>query len=60
MKDQKRVLKLDDFLRRLLINCPNKARTLFSSEEKPIEDVDDLRIRAVKEKTKKIEYGDKR
>lgn len=54
MREQKRILELTDFQWRLLIKCLNKARTLFLNEGKAIEDVDELLIKAIKAKSKKV------
>lgn len=47
MTDCRRVMTMDDFEHRLLVGCINKARTEYMEEGKPIEDIDDLLIKAI-------------
>ena len=54
VKDVKHKVTLDDFEHRLLINCVNKARTLFLEQDKPTEDVDDLLVKIIKASSKKV------
>ena len=54
MKEQKRFLKLSEFEWRLLIKCLNEARSLFLDNGKPVEDIDELLIKAFKMKHKKV------
>ncbi len=54
MKEQKRFLELSEFERRLLIKCLNEARSLFLDNGKPVEDIDELLIKAIKMKHKKV------
>ena len=54
MKEQKRFLELSEFERRLLIKCLNVARSLFLDNGKPVEDIDELLIKAIKMKHKKV------
>ena len=53
MKEQKRVLELTDFERRLLVACLNTARSKYIDEDKPIEDVNLLLIKTLNAKLKK-------
>ena len=54
MKEQKRILELSEFECRLLIKCLNEARSLFLDNGKPVEDIDELWIKAFKMKHKKV------
>ena len=54
MKDQKRFLELSDFEWRLLVSCLNAARSKYIDENKPIEDVNVLLIKAMNAKIKKV------
>ena len=54
VKDVKHKVTLDYFEHRLLINCVNKARTLFLEQDKPTEDVDDLLVKIIKASSKKV------
>lgn len=54
MKEQKRFLELSEFEWRLLIKCLSGARSLFLDNGKPVEDVDELLIKAFKMKCKKV------
>ena len=53
MKEQKRFLELSEFEWRLLIKCLNEARSLFLNDGKPVEDIDELLIKAFKRKYQK-------
>ena len=53
MKEQKRFLELSEFEWRLLIKCLNEARSLFLNDGKPVEDIDELLIKAFKMKYQK-------
>ena len=53
MKEQKRFLELSEFEWRLLIKCLNEARLLFLDNGNPVEDIDELLIKAFKMKYKK-------
>ena len=53
MTEAKRIMTMDDFERRLLVGCINKARTEYMEEGKPTEDIDDLLIKAIDAPTKK-------
>ena len=53
MKEQKRFLELSGFEWRLLIKCLNEARSLFLNDGKPVEDIDELLIKAFKMKYQK-------
>ncbi len=54
MKEQKRFLELSEFEWRLLIKCLNGTRSLFLDNGKPVEDIDELLIKAFKMKCKKV------
>ena len=54
MKEQKRFMELSEFEWRLLIKCLNEARSLFLDNGKPVEDIDELLIKAFKMKWKKV------
>ncbi len=54
MKEQKRILELTDFESRLLVACLNTARSKYIDENKPIEDVNVLLIKAMNAKLKKV------
>ena len=53
MREQKRILELTDFEWRLLVACINTARAKYIDENKPIEDVNVLLIKAMNAKLKK-------
>ena len=53
MKEQKRFLELSEFEWRLLIKCLDEARLLFLDNCKPVEDIDELLIKAFKMKYQK-------
>ena len=48
MREQKRVLLLTDNERQLLIKCINTARSKHLDEDKPIDDVNILLVKAMK------------
>ena len=50
MREQKRVLLLNDTERQLLIRCINVARSIYLDEDKPIDDVNMLLVKAMKVK----------
>lgn len=54
MKEQKRILELTDFEWRLLVGCINTARSVYIDEDKPIDDVNMLLVKAMKAKLKKV------
>lgn len=54
MKEEKRILELTDFEWRLLVGCLNTARSVYLDEGKPIEDVNDLLVKAINAKSKKV------
>ena len=54
MREQKRVLLLTDNERQLLIKCINMARSKYLDEDKPIDDVNMLLVKAMKAKLKKV------
>lgn len=54
MREQKRVLFLTDTEWQLLVRCINKARSKYLDEDKPIDDVNMLLVKAMKAKLKKV------
>ena len=54
VKDVKHKITLDDFEHRLLVGCVNAARTVFISQNKPTEDIDELLIKIIKASSKKV------
>ena len=54
MKEIKRRPVLDDFEYRLLVECVNKARTMFIDENKPVEGVSALLLKIIDAPIKKI------
>ena len=54
MREQKRVLFLTDAEWQLLVRCINTARSKYLDEEKPVEDVNTLLVKAMKAKLKKV------
>ena len=54
MREQKRVLFLTDAERQLLIRGINTARSKYLDEDKPIDDVNILLVKAMKAKLKKV------
>ena len=54
IKDVEHKVTLDDFEHRLLVSCTNAARTVFISQNKPTEDIDELLIKIIKAPSKKV------
>ena len=54
MREQKRVLFLTDAEWQMLVRCINKARSKYLDEDKPIDDVNLLLVKAMKAKLKKV------
>ena len=54
IKDVEHKVTLDDFEHRLLVGCVNAARTVFISQNKPTEDIDELLIKIIKAPSKKV------
>ena len=54
MHEQKRVLFLTDAEWQMLVRCINKARSKYLDEDKPIDDVNMLLVKAMKAKLKKV------
>lgn len=54
MREQKRFLELTNFEWRLLVACINTARSKYIDEGKPIEDVNELLIKAMDAKLRKV------
>ena len=53
MADEKRVVMLDDFEQRLMVNGLTDFRNDLLREDKPTEDVDDLILKVIDAPTKK-------
>lgn len=53
MREEKRVIYVDDFQHNLLINGMNEFRNELLEEEKPTEDVDELLLKIIEAPTKK-------
>jgi len=53
MPDERRVVMLDDFEQRLMVNGLTDFRNDLLREEKPTEDVDDLILKVIDAPTKK-------
>ena len=53
MTDEKRVIVLDDFEQRLIVNGLTEFRNDLLREEKPTEDVDDLILKVIDAPTKR-------
>ena len=53
MSEEKRVLLLDDFEQRLVVNGLTEFRNDLLREEKPTEDVDDLILKVIDAPTKR-------
>ena len=53
MKTKRKHIYLDDFDHRLLVACLVTARNEYQSEEKPLEDVDELILKIIDAPTKK-------
>lgn len=53
MADEKRVVMLDDFEQRLMVNGLTDFRNDLLREDKPTEDVDDLLLKIIDAPTKK-------
>ena len=53
MSDEKKVITVDDFDHRLMVNGLNNFRNDLIKEDKPIEDVDELILKVIDAPTKK-------
>jgi len=53
MREEKRVICVDDFQHNLLVNGMNEFRNELLEEEKPTEDVDELLLMIIDAPTKK-------
>ena len=53
MSDEKKVITVDDFDHRLMVNGLNNFRNDLSKEDKPTEDVDELILKVIDAPTKK-------
>ena len=54
MREQKRILFLNDAEWQLLVRCINKARSKYLDENKPIDDVNILLVKVINVKLKKV------
>lgn len=53
MTDSKRVITVDDFEHRLLVGCLTTAHNKYIEDGKPVENVNELIIKAIDAPTKK-------
>ena len=53
MADTKRIITVDDFEHRLLVGCLTTAHKKYIEDGKPVEDVNELIIKAIDAPTKK-------
>ena len=53
MSDEKKVITVDDFDHRLMVNGLNNFRNDLIKEDKPTEDVDELILKVIDAQTKK-------
>lgn len=53
MSEEKRVIEVDDFDHRLMVNCLADFRNDLIRDEKPTEDVDELLLKIIDAPTKK-------
>lgn len=53
MKEEKRIIAVDDFQHGLLINGINEFRNILLQEDKPTEDVDELLLMIIDAPTKR-------
>ena len=53
MSDEKKVITVDDFEHRLMVNGLNNFRNDLIKEDKPTEDVDELILKVIDAPTKK-------
>lgn len=53
MTEEKRIVTLDDFEQRLMVNGLNDFRNELLKEDKPTEDVDELLLKVIDAPTKK-------
>lgn len=60
MPDDRRVVMLDDFEQRLMVNGLTDFRNDLLREEKPTEDVDDLILKVIDAPTKKEKRKEER
>ena len=54
MKEKRRYFYLDDFNHRVLIGCLMTARNEYIHEDKPIEDVNGLKLKIIDAPSKKL------
>ena len=59
LKTKQKHIYLDDFDHRLLVACLVTVRNEYQSEEKPLEDVDDLILKIINAPTKKLRVAGK-
>ena len=53
MSDEKKIITVDDFDHRLMVNGLNNFRNVLIKEDKPTEDVDELILKVIDAPTKK-------
>ena len=53
MSDEKKIITVDDFYHRLMVNGLNNFRNDLIKEDKPTEDVDELILKVIDAPTKK-------
>ena len=53
MSDEKKIITVDDFDHRLMVNGLNNFRNDLIKEDKPTEDVDELILKVIEKKKKK-------
>lgn len=53
MKEEKRIIMVDDFQHGLLINGINEFRNVLLEQDKPTEDVDELLLKIIDAPTKR-------
>ena len=51
---EKYYIALDDFERRLLVNCLNDMRNKLIADGKPIDDINEILLKVIDAKTKKF------
>ena len=54
MKDKKYYIALDDFERRVVVNCMNKMRNSLIDDGKCTEELDEVLLKIIRSKQKKL------
>ena len=54
MRDKKYYIALDDFERRVVVNCMNKMRNSFIDDGKCTEELDEVLLKIIRSKQKKF------